>query len=40
MLHAQTWEGTVRSQVLEAHASAGKSPLLQTLKERPLSGAR
>ena len=47
MLHTKTWEGTVRSQLLEAHASAiqcpnlfrkGKTPVLQSLKERHIPG--
>ena len=47
MLHTQTWESTVRSQLLETHASAiqcptffrkGKTPVLQSQKERHFPG--
>ena len=38
MLHAQTWEGTVRSQLLEARASAGTTPMLQTLTSDHFQG--
>ena len=49
MPHAQTWEGTVCSQLIEAHASTdgdtvsytfrkGNTPVLNTPKERHVQG--